>query len=144
MISGVSAKERIASCWQHVGTTIQAQGPTAHCYVNVGMQGRMIKQNITSSIVPANMLGWSVMFHWLSCENRLNNCQGYFLKGSFTKRSQSNEVHSNEEVIDLCTHPHTLPPLTIMMDDPGDWVGEARHGEIHENPPVTSWDESGD
>lgn len=79
--------------------------------------GRQIKQNITcrlhhrdSPIVPANMLDWSVMFHWLSCENHLNNCQSYFLKGSFTKKSQSNEVHSNEEVIDLCTHPHTLPP----------------------------------
>lgn len=84
------------------------------------------------------------MFHWLSCENHLNNCQTYFLKGSFTKKSQSNEVHSNEEVIDLCTHPHTLPPLTIMMNDPGDWVGETWHGEIHAKPPLTRWDESGE
>lgn len=31
------------------------------------------------------------------------------------------------------------------MNDLGDWVrGETWHGEIHEKPPVTSWDESGD
>lgn len=41
-------------------------------------------------------------------EKHLNNCQGCFVRGSFTQKSQFNEVHSNEEVIDLCTHLLTL------------------------------------